>query len=100
MRQKPQEMHCHVMIRDTAREMAGALYEACASGNNDWYKANPDQAAFIARTWPRLVAQARATLAGLLARPIDEALKEQIHDALIKDATLMRGRVRTNGVRR
>jgi|SRR5882724_10376816 len=96
-------VHCHKLVAQTAKEMAGALYEEVMRDNTLWanWKAQcPDltpprlQAMFIELMWPKLIEQARATLAKLLATPLSESLKQQITDALIKDNTLMRGRKR------
>jgi len=48
---------------------------------------------FVDRNWPRCIPFARATLARLLTTPIDEKVKESIMEVLVKDASLVRGRV-------
>jgi len=80
-------MIAHKLVMRTAREMAGAVYEVCAR-DNAWYKLNPSQPHFINVTWPKLIPQARATLARMLAMNYPESLKAEIADALIKDAEL------------
>lgn len=77
-------MPAHRMIRDTAYEMAAAVWEQCAK-NNDWYNKFPNQKVFANNEWPKFVGEARATLAEMLKGNIDEDLKERIADALIKD---------------
>ena len=95
------QIHCHKMIYATAVEMAGALYDEMMHDNlwyDLWKKQNPGassstmQARFIKRNLAKIIPQARATLAGMLAQPIDEALKKDIFDALILDNQLVRGR--------
>lgn len=98
---KPHErtakFHCHQMVYDTALELARTTVEYYARTNNAWWKENKDKFEFHAkRLAPKLLEQARTTLAGLLAQPIPELLKEQITDALIKDNSLrvQRGKYR------
>ncbi len=97
---KPQA-HCHVLIAETAKKAAGELYEVLMTDNvvyTAWRRQNVGASAkalesrFVARNWPRCIPVARATLAHMLTLPIDETLKESIHEALCLDATLMRGR--------
>ena len=52
------------------------------------------QAQFVKRFLPAFIEQARAVLAGMLSQPsYSELDKEKIHDILVKDSTLTRGRV-------
>lgn len=98
---KNYQAHCHKMIAETAQSMAHELYDALMK-KNGWYAVwklthsnmGPKalEAAFVKKTWPKLLGQARATLAGMLTGPLDEGLKEQILDALIKDNSLQVGR--------
>jgi hypothetical protein len=81
------QKHCHILIADTAKEMAGSLYEELAL-DDLFYKINPSQKAFIASQWGKFVPQARATLAQMLETDISDSLKLQIEDALIKDNAL------------
>lgn len=93
--------HCHFLIKETAESIAHEAYAALMS-NNSWYaklkelypQCNSQQLedGWVAMHWGAFIDPARATLAGLLATPIDEGLKETIFDALCKDATLVRGR--------
>jgi hypothetical protein len=98
---------CHELVAATAKEMAGALYEALMADDEayaDWQAMNPDvakaklQGRFIARTWPKLIEQARATLAKLLNTSLNDDLKDQIAKALILDNTLL-GRPKGAGLR-
>ena len=92
--------HCHILIARTAQELAGARYERLMGEDilwQEWKDMNPSlhgealQHHFIVTYWGRYVAEARATLATMLTTNIAESLKEQITDALIKDASLRRG---------
>lgn len=94
--------HCHILIRETAKELAGAAYEDLMS-NPQLYSAWKDrfpqhysseamQRTFIAQKWSHFVPVARATLALQLRYPIDEGVKETIVEALCQDQTLVRGR--------
>jgi hypothetical protein len=81
----------HELVAATAKGMAECLYEELAK-DNVFYKNNPDQKKFVNMMYPILIEQARTTLAGMLGGGFPEALKEQIHDALVKDSTLPRKR--------
>jgi hypothetical protein len=93
--------HAHWLVRNTAVEMAHELYDTMMQ-DNEWYrtwkKQNPSldreelETRFVERNLPRLLPQARATLAGMLTTSTDERLKEEIYQALILDATLVKGR--------
>jgi hypothetical protein len=99
---KPQA-HVHKLIAETAQGMAHELYDTMMS-DNTWYSLwkswHPDanaaqlEAAFVAKNWARLIPAARAILAGMLAQPINDVLKQTIYDALLLDNTLKRGRNR------
>jgi hypothetical protein len=93
--------HCHWQIADTAKAMAGELYETVMANNQvreQWVKSNPDcnakelERRFVAKNWHKCVAAARSTLAAMLTGPYDEALKEQIHTALVLDQSLRFGK--------
>lgn len=83
--------HAHKLVAKTAQEMAQEIYEQNAS-NNKFYEEYPDRESYVSACWPLYLDAARATLAQLLATNMDESLKSEIHDALIRDATLRRGR--------
>lgn len=100
---KGPDQHCHPLLRATAIEMAGELYDLMMKNNvqwEEWKKLNPElstlaqyEIRFLELKWPELIEDARATLAQMLARPIGEDLKLQIHDALVKDEPLRRARL-------
>lgn len=91
--------HTHKLIAETAQAMAHELYDTMMQ-DNVWYKAWKSanvgasvkalETRFVNRNWPRLVPEARATLAKMLAGPYDGALKQQIYQALILDNSLRR----------
>jgi hypothetical protein len=97
-------MHVHKLVRKVAIEMAGQMYDDVMTQNNDlyveWKRQCPDltperlQIMWIELAWPQLVlnGSVRATLARLLTTSLDPDLKREIYDALVKDATLRRGR--------
>lgn len=98
---------CHKLVAETAKEMAGVAVQEMLLDDGIYKKFQakyPEktlaelEATLINLTWPALIEQARATLAKLLATPIDESLKDQILSALILDNTL-RGRKRGGGSR-
>jgi len=91
----------HTLVRNTAIEMAGALYDEIMKDNTIyaiWKAGYPaltpqvTEAAFLEMMWPKLCDRARATLAGMLVTNIDEGLKEDIADALVKDAQFVHAR--------
>lgn len=82
---------CHHLVAETAKGMARALYEEL-SLDNHWHKNSPTEDAFVEFMWPGLIEQARHTLAGMLAGGHPEELKNEILDALVKDASLPRRR--------
>lgn len=52
---------------------------------------------FVEKYWTAALAVARTTLTEMLNRPMEESLKEQIADALIKDAAFVPGRIKAEG---
>ena len=97
------ERHCHFLIKETAQGICHELFDQLMKDDmlfGLWKKRNPGcttkqlETKFVARMWgkPEALAGARATLATMLNHPIDEVLKNQILDALVKDNTLRRGR--------
>jgi len=84
--------HAHKLVAKTAQEMAQEIYETQASRSNEFYEQYPDREEYVAKCWPLYLDAARATLAQLLASNMDGTLKSEIHEALIRDATLRRGR--------
>lgn len=96
---KGPDQHTHPLIRATAIEMAGDLYDLMMKNNvqwAEWKRMHPElgnnlaalEIRFLELKWPELIEDARATLAGMLARPVAEELKIEIHDALVKDNPL------------
>ena len=103
------ELHVHELVLATARGMTLVDYENLMSSNDiraAWKAKHPGaselglQAAFVKRYLAAHVEGARAMLAGILGQSIDEKLKLTIHDALVKDMTLVRGRAMASAVRR
>lgn len=94
--------HVHEQVREVAVGMAHEVY-AELMRRNDWYdlwkKSNREglspkrlEEIWVNRHWGKFITSARATMAGMLAGPYDEGLKEKIMDALLLDNTLVRGR--------
>lgn len=101
---KGPDQHCHPLIRATAIEMAGDLYDLMMKNNQqweEWKKLHPElegnlaalEIRFLELKWPELLGDARATLAGILGTSAPEDLKAQIYDALIKDRGLQMARM-------
>ena len=73
-----------MLVRRTAKDIAGAFYEQ--NRTDRFRKFWPDQDQYIARNWPDFVEEARSTLAGLLGqKTTSEHLKREIFDALQED---------------
>ena len=102
MKHPPREIHAHEAVASTAREMCLAVYEELMKDNvmrAAWKAKHPGaselglQAAFVKRFLAAYIEQARSVLAGMLSQPsYSELDKEKIHDILVKDSTLTRGR--------
>lgn len=100
---KGPDQHCHPLLRATAIEMAGDLYDLMMKNNQqfaEWKRLHPDlgtlaelEIRFIELKWPELIEDARATLARMLAGGASEELKTTIHDALVKDNPLRLARL-------
>ena len=93
--------HCHLMVAKVAQDMTRVLYGAMMENNKlyaEWKRQHPGASArgledsFVKQYWPNAIAGARATLAHMLTLPGDEALKDQIAEALILDKQLVKGR--------
>ncbi len=100
---KVKVVHAHQMVANTALEMANELYEAFMHDNAvyaEWKRQHPGlsdkglRSTFVKKFWPRCIESARATLAAMLSGPYDDDCKQKIHEGLILDATLKRGRAR------
>lgn len=88
---------CHKMVAAVAKAAAGELYDTVMGDNevfSAWKRQNPGatpkqlELRFIAKNWSKCLPFARATLATMLNGPLEEHLKDQIVDALSKDASL------------
>ena len=100
---KGPDQHCHPLIRATAIEMAGELYDLMMKNNQqyaEWKRMHPDlktagelEIRFLELKWPELLEDARTTLARMLGGNVAEELKIQIHDALVKDNALRMARL-------
>lgn len=101
---KGPDQHCHPLLRATAIEMAGDLYDLLMKNNvqwEEWKRMHPElgnnlaqlEIRFLELKWPELLEDARATLAGMLAGGASEELKMTIHDALVKDNPLRLARL-------
>ena len=78
---------CHTLVRKVAIGIANELYEAAAK-DNAFYQRWPSRAHFVNLAWPGAIGEARATLARMLAGPLDESVKREIQQALILDFQL------------
>lgn len=108
MRWKPPGVHAHKQVLHTALGMAYELYDLVMRDNEayaTWKRLCPDltpeflERKFVELMAPRLLEAARATLASLLTTPINEHLKMEIHDALVKDNRFVAGRMRAKAAR-
>ena len=93
--------HCHKMVAEVAKASAHELYDKLMGDNlyyDEWKRQNPEcspkelERRFVAKNWGKCLDFARATLAAMLRGPYPDVLKEDILDALSKDASLRRGR--------
>ena len=87
-----QTVSCHKLIRSTAKEMCGAMYESYASLNDEFYKKYPYQREYIREGWPLFIEEARTTLVKMLSTNISERLKSEIHEAIVQDQRFRFGR--------
>jgi hypothetical protein len=101
------QVHVQEMVANTALEIANELYEDFMHNNDiraQWKKTHPGasekglRSSFVKKYWPACIESARATLATMLTGPLDEAAKATIHEALVLDMTLKRGRNRASHV--
>jgi len=91
----------HTLVLKTAEGLAGELYEIVMKDDlvrSSWKAKHPGRsekaliAAFVREWTPRLLSHARSTLAGMLALPYDQAMKDEIYEALLADNSLARPR--------
>ncbi len=101
MTQQTQQIHAHKQVYETATEMAHELYDKLMSDNalaEAWRRQNPEctpkqlENRFVAKHRAKCIPAARATLAAMLTGPYDDAFKSRVHEALVLDMTLKRGR--------
>lgn len=81
----------HQLVAQTAKEMAGAVYEASCLRSNGFYALWPSIDEFVARRWTTFVQDARETLAEMLGMPdsqVSPDQKAQIHEALLLNAAV------------
>lgn len=96
-RRGPGYRKLHPLIKETAREFAGAFYENVDVFNDNRYQRTeqfrtdaPTQKLYINKHWPEFVKLARKALATMLTEPgRSDGEKAQIYDALISDHGLM-----------
>lgn len=95
-------VHAHKQVAETARDMCRATYQGLMGSSNEiyseWKRTHPGmnaqqlEDAFVRKYWSKHIAPARATLATMLSGPYDDAFKASIHEALVLDQTLVKGR--------
>lgn len=86
-------VYCHKLVAETAKNLARAAYEHIAVRNNEFFAQNPSMEAFVAKTWPGFVEDARTTLVKMLSGSYPEELKQEIYQAIVLDNQLTRGRL-------
>lgn len=87
-RKKWDKRMVHKLVRDIARQMAGAYYEHAAH-DNQFYAYYPSQKFFVDYEWFRFVTVAKQTMTQMLtSNAISEAQKQEIYHALLLDSTL------------
>lgn len=93
--------HAHKVVAEAANGLCNEVYDLLMLNNEiraEWKRQHPGASekglriAFLKRFVDLSIAPARATLAGMLAQPYDETLKESILEALVLDNTLKKGR--------
>jgi hypothetical protein len=98
---RKQGIHVHYKVKDLARDLCMASYEAAMANNivrTAWKARHPNfterqlQVAWLCKHLAAHVAPARAVLAGMLSGPLDDDAKALIHEALVLDNHLVRGR--------
>lgn len=95
--------HCHIMIAKVAQGITREMFDNLMHHNDlyaTWRSHFPEgtptatlEDEFVKKNWGAQIPAARATLARMLTQPIPDGLKNEITEALILDATLMKGRV-------
>lgn len=103
------QVYAHKMVVETAQEFANLLYDEVMGDNfirTQWKAQHPGMSEialrkqFVARNLVRCLTAARTTLASMLnaelSPNLDEKQKESIHEALLLDAVLIRGKRRND----
>ena len=86
----PTYQHAHRMVAEAAKGIAAEWYENAAH-DNAFYNHYPSMKYFVEREWHLFIQHARSALGKMLALPnYSEAMKAQIHEALIADKQLPR----------
>jgi hypothetical protein len=94
---------CHSLIRSTAIEMAGKVYDEIMRDDalyKEWKTAYPAldrqivETRFIEMMWPWLIEPARATLTSMLHEKEESPLRNEIARALIDDNQFRAARAR------
>lgn len=80
-------MLCHKEIRRIAKGIAGAAYEQMAR-EDTFFKAYPDENAFIERHWKNFIPDARKSLVALMSGDYPEKIKEDAFNIFVQDRTL------------
>lgn len=80
----------HKLLKKTAVEMAGAIYEEMAR-DNAFFAKWPNQRNYIRKNWQFYIKAARTTLAQMLGGNYPEMMKEEIFEALLQDRSLPHG---------
>ena len=97
-------LNAHIMVAQTAVEMAQACFEAHMSANNELYRAfrqnlteKQARLVFVKQVAPTLLEEARLALTDCLTQSDDEVsprLKDEIAQALILDSDLRANRLK------
>jgi len=100
-------LHAHEAVFRQAQELCLSAYEALMAENEIWaawqqshsgFSRRHLELAFMKAFTFRFVPAARAMMAARLRAPLDDATKDALYQALLLDATLMRGRGRPQGL--
>jgi len=98
------EAHAHKQVAEVAKSMAHEIFDQIMTKRGDIFdrlkKQNPEmstkelEAFFVAKLYPTLLVEARASMAAILRDPSNSHLHPDIYEALLLDNTLLRGRGR------
>jgi hypothetical protein len=96
-------LNAHILVANTAVQMANDLFEVYMGANNELYRAmrkelteKQARVAFVFKTAPTLLEDARQALTECLSQPdsvVPVSMKDQIADALIKDTDFRANRM-------